>query len=96
VLGFRVDADGAALLFGLALGERDDLLQCRDLELAVELLRALGEVLNCTQPLDLGQREIGGEEALVRRAVAPARSSHRARVWPAPAPARPRMNSPKR
>src|SRR5207247_836413 len=46
MLDLGVDSDGTALLFGLALRERDDLLESRDLELAVELLRTLGKVLN--------------------------------------------------
>ena len=77
MLGLGIDADHPPLLLGLALGERDDLLQGRNLELAVELLRALGEVLHPAQALDLGEREVGGEETGVGRAIdddgAPAR-----------------------
>jgi hypothetical protein len=42
VLGFRVDADGPAGFFRLALGQRDDFFQRGDVELAVELLWTFG------------------------------------------------------
>ena len=69
VLGLGVDADHAALLQGLALDQGDDLLQRRHLELAVELLRALAEGLLGAQRLDLGEREVGGEETFFREAI---------------------------
>jgi len=70
VLHLGVDADLPALLLALALGERDDLLERRDLELAVELLQAVAEVLHRAQPLDLREGEVGSEKALVRRSIA--------------------------
>src|SRR5262245_50760109 len=69
VFGLWIDADGAALLLGLTLDERDDLLKRGYLELAVELLRPVGEVLHTAQPLDLGQREVRGEEPAFGHAV---------------------------
>jgi len=42
-LNLGVDSDRAVLFLGLALARLDDLLQRRDLELAVELLRTLGK-----------------------------------------------------
>src|SRR5205807_776487 len=43
MLDLGVNSDGTALLFGLTRGARDHLLERRDLELAVELLRTLGK-----------------------------------------------------
>ncbi len=82
MLDLGVDSDRAVLFLGLALGELDDLLQRRDLELAVELLRALGEVLHCAQPLDFGEREVGGEETFVRCAVDHRRAPARGKLGP--------------
>ena len=65
VLGLGVDADPAAAAAGVALGERDHLLEGRDPVPAVELLRAVRERLDRAQGLDLGEREVGGEPALV-------------------------------
>src|SRR5262249_41059710 len=71
------------LLLALALGERDDLLERGHLELAVELLRPVGEVLHAAQPLDLGQREVGGEESSVGRAVDDDGATARSELRPA-------------
>jgi hypothetical protein len=65
MLGLRVDADRTALLLRLALHEVDDLLEGGNLELPVELLRAIPEVLDGAELLDLGQREVGREPAFV-------------------------------
>jgi hypothetical protein len=47
----------------------DNFLQRRDLEVAVQLLGSLAESLDRSQRLDLGQREVGGEEAFLGNAI---------------------------
>src|SRR6267142_3186512 len=69
VLGLGVDADGAALVPRLSLDEGDDLLERRDLKAAVELRRPVGEGLHGAQRLDLAQREVRREPAVVRGPV---------------------------
>ena len=63
MLGLRIDADRATALRGLALGEIEDLLERRNFEAAVVLFRARRIRLHCAQLLDLGEREIAGEES---------------------------------
>ena len=65
VLRLRVHPDGAAALATLPPGERQDLVERRDAELAVVLLRAVGERLHGAQRPDLLEREVG-DEPLVR------------------------------
>ena len=69
VLGLGVDADGAAARGSRGLGEVQDLLEGRDLELPVVLMVALGERLHGAQGLDLREREVGCEPALLVDAV---------------------------
>jgi len=72
VLRLRIDADRPVVLLRLALRERDDLLERRDLELAVErrvLRPQRRQPLARTQRLELGEREVLGEPAGDRDAV---------------------------
>src|SRR4029077_9517666 len=69
VLDLGVDADGPVLLLRLALHEGDDLLDGRDLEPAVELLRPLRKRLDRPQRLYLRQREVRREPPLVLGAI---------------------------
>ena len=63
VLRLGVDADLSVELLRPALRQRDDLFERGDLEAAVELLRPLGQRLDGAQRLDLGEGEVGREEA---------------------------------
>jgi hypothetical protein len=69
MFGLGVDADPALFLVRLAFHQLDHLLERRDLELAVELLRALSEGLNGPQFFDFGERKVGGEETLPWEAI---------------------------
>ena len=69
VLRLGIDSDPAAALLRLPLREVDDLLERRNLELPVELGWASATGLLRAEGLDLGQREVGGEEACRRKAV---------------------------
>ena len=69
VLRFRVDRDGAAGFARLQLLEVEDLLEGRDLELAVELLGPLCVGRNTAQRLDFCQGEVLNEPAGLRFAV---------------------------
>jgi hypothetical protein len=69
MLCLGIDPDRAPPLAGFTLDQGDDLVERRDLEPAVELLRPLRERLYRPQGLDLGQREVRGEEARLLGAV---------------------------
>jgi len=69
VLGLGVDADRAARLVRLALGQGDDFFQRRNLELAVEGRAACAYLLGGTELLDLGQREVARPPAVGGYAV---------------------------
>jgi hypothetical protein len=51
MLRLRIDADRASRFLGLLLRQGDDLLEGRDVESTVELLRALGEWLDARKVL---------------------------------------------
>ena len=63
MLGLRIDADRAAALRRLALGQVENFFERRNLEAAVVLLRARRIRLHRAQLLDLGEREVAGEES---------------------------------
>ena len=70
MLGLGVDADRAsARAADSALDQLENLFERRNLEAAVVLLRARRIRLHRAQLLDLGEREVAGEEAGDRLAV---------------------------
>ena len=69
ILGFGIDADGAAGLLRLALGQIDHFLERGDLEPAVEFLWTLRIGRDRTQGLDFGEREVVREPTRLRLAI---------------------------